>query len=166
MWWCYRIHRQRAPTFNDKFASASLNLTAISSSCRWATELSGVLSLRVFLSCSSSWIRPLRSLIVASFSASCSLTLTSSSCRHCIISSFWASASCFVMISSREDCFELTISSKCIESERSSSCACSSWWVVSKWVCRRAVSSRWITKAVSSSSARETCPRTSRSARM
>lgn len=61
-----------------RLASASLNRTAISSSCKWATEWSGVASLSFFCSSSSSWILARRSRMVASASAVFSLTCTQS----------------------------------------------------------------------------------------
>jgi hypothetical protein len=60
--------------------------------------------------------------------------------------------------------YKLTVSSMSRDRFRISSWAISSRCDVSRWVCRRAASSRCTTNVVSSSSALDTCPLTSRSA--
>lgn len=112
-------------SFRERFASASLNLTAISSSCRCATELSGVASRKVFLSykrgglvqiqifsqkitSSSSRMWSFKSRINASFSASRSLTFTSSCWRQATNSSFWAKPCVAAFDSSQASCFAMS----------------------------------------------------------
>jgi len=73
---------------------------------------------------SSSCILARKSRIRASFSASRSRTFTSSSCRHLMRSSFWLSISCFILISSRDDCREVC----CIENTISLNVICEWGW--------------------------------------
>jgi len=75
---------------------------------------------------SSSCILARKSRIRASFSASRSRTFTSSSCRHLMRSSFWLSISCFILISSRDDCREVC----CIEHTVSLNVICEWGWEI------------------------------------
>lgn len=94
-------------SFSERLASASRSLLAINSSCKCATELSGVVSRNVFLSSSSSSIFVFRLRTVSSPSAKLCRTFTNSSNRQLTISSRCLSASSFKQSSSMEFWCEL-----------------------------------------------------------